>query len=155
MLFKILFALGCLSALFFGTLTNLHAAEQATYVGTDACKDCHQDQYDKFKKYSKKAKSSHSVSIMAKKLTTEELKECYSCHATGYGKPGGFISPEKTPHLADAGCEVCHGPGSNHVMTQDPKSITRKMSINDCTVCHNSDRVKAFGFKPIKFAGAH
>ena len=92
---------------------------------------------------------------MAKKLTPDELKECYSCHATGYGKPGGFISPEKTPNLADAGCEVCNGPGSEHIATQDSKAIKKKVSIEECTVCHNSDRVKAFGFKPIKFAGAH
>lgn len=152
---RLFFAVGVLSLGCFGAIATVYGEQQAIYVGSDACKDCHKQQYDNYKKYSKKAKSSHSVSIMAKKLTAEEIQECYSCHATGYGKPGGFVSLEKTPQLADAGCEVCHGPGSNHVASQDPNDIKQKISINDCTSCHNSERVKAFGFKPIKFAGAH
>lgn len=155
MFFRLFLTAGIVPFLFFGVLVNVYGGQQATYVGSEMCKDCHVEQYNNYKKYSKKSKSSHSVSIMAKKLTPEELKECYSCHATGYGKPGGFVSPDKTPQLADAGCEVCHGPGSEHVTTQDPKTIKRKVSISDCTTCHNSERVKAFGFKPIKFAGAH
>jgi len=93
---------------------------------------------------------------MANGLTDDEVKTCYACHTTGYGKPGGFVSFEKTPEMANAGCEVCHGPGSEHADSGgDAKLIVLKMKISDCEVCHNAERVKAFNFKPMLFGGAH
>ncbi len=127
-----------------------------SYVGSAACKDCHEEQYDNFMKYSKKARSDKSVKIMASDLTAAELAECYGCHATGYGKPGGFVSYEKTPHLGDAGCEVCHGPGHDHVESGgDEDLIKRKLTMQDCESCHNEDRVQSFNFKPLIYSGAH
>jgi hypothetical protein len=137
------------------TSTVVCAEQSGRYIGSEACKDCHAQEYENFLKYAKKSKSYHSIKVMEKKLTKEELVECYKCHTTGYGKPGGFVSFDKTPGLANAGCEVCHGPGYDHATTQDPKLIKRKVSMDDCTVCHNQERVKSFGFKPVKFAGAH
>src|SRR4030042_5696348 len=69
------------------------------YVGSDACKDCHEKEYNSFMTYAKKSKSFESIERVRKGLTEEEIKGCYFCHTTGYGKPGGFVSPEKTPHL--------------------------------------------------------
>lgn len=130
--------------------------ETATYVGSAACADCHDEEYANYTKFSKKAHSGQSVQSMAKDLTSSELQECYTCHATGYGKPGGFVSFEKTPELANAGCEVCHGPGSMHVEEGgDTAYIKGKLEIKDCETCHNPDRVASFGFKPMLFGGAH
>lgn len=130
-------------------------AEQR-YVGTAACKDCHEEQHEKFTKFSKKAHSATSVQLMASDLTPDELAECFGCHATGYGKPGGFVSFQKTPHLADAGCEVCHGPGSEHVDSGgDTALIKGKLTMQDCESCHNEDRVNAFDYKPLLYSGAH
>jgi hypothetical protein len=132
------------------------AAKDASYVGSAACKDCHAKEYASYSKYSKKAHSSESVKIMAKKLTAEELAGCFACHTTGYGKPGGFVSFEQTPALANAGCEVCHGPGSAHVDAGgDPALIKNKLAMADCEGCHNAERVRNFNFKPMLFAGAH
>lgn len=130
-------------------------SNSAQYVGSEACKECHEEEYANYQKYSKKAHSSKSVKIMASDLDPDELKECFACHATGYGKPGGFVSFKQTPHLADAGCEVCHGPGSLHAEDGDPELIKRKMEVEECEVCHNTDRVENFNFKPLIFGGAH
>jgi hypothetical protein len=92
---------------------------------------------------------------MKKGLTEKEIKGCYYCHTTGYGKPGGFISPEKTPYLENAGCEVCHGPGEFHVKTKSPNDIKRQLTLKDCEVCHTSERVRAFRYKPLIHGGAH
>jgi hypothetical protein len=137
------------------TAHPLSVRAESTYVGTDACAECHEDQYNNFKKYAKKAKSAHSVKIMAPKLTRSELESCYGCHTTGYGKPGGFESFEKTPHLSDAGCEVCHGPGSEHVESGGDPSLIHNPEMNECLTCHNEDRVKSFGFRPLLHGGAH
>lgn len=127
-----------------------------TYVGTAACKECHEEQHTNFTKFAKKAHSDRSVKVMASDLTEAELVQCYGCHTTGYGKPGGFVSYEKTPHLADAGCEVCHGPGAEHVASGgDTALIKGKLSMSDCETCHNAERVKSFNFKPLLYGGAH
>ncbi|UZP69041.1 cytochrome c family protein [Desulfovibrio mangrovi] len=128
---------------------------ESTYVGTEACAECHEDQYNNFKQYAKKAKSAHSLQIMAPKLTKSELESCYGCHTTGYGKPGGFVSFEQTPHLADAGCEVCHGPGSEHVESGGDSTLIHNPELEECKTCHNEERVNNFGFRPLLHGGAH
>lgn len=128
-------------------------AETKTFVGSAACKDCHEAEYGRFRQYSKKAVSWEHVSRMMPKLTVEEQTSCYECHTTGYGK-GGFVSYEKTPHLADVGCETCHGPGGEHAQTGDPATIG-KPTMATCETCHDATRVKSFGFKPLIHSGAH
>ncbi len=125
------------------------------YVGSEACKKCHETEYKSFITYAKKATSYNSIERIKDRLTEEELRGCYFCHTTGYGKPGGFISVEKTPHLKNAGCEVCHGPGEFHVKTQNPTYIKSKLTIKDCEDCHTEERIKAFRYKPLIHGGAH
>ncbi|NJB68171.1 hypothetical protein GGQ74_001844 [Desulfobaculum xiamenense] len=131
-------------------------AQDARYLGSAACAECHEKQYENFQKYAKKAKSSHSIQIMASDLTKDEVRECYGCHTTGYGQPGGFKSFDETPELGHAGCEVCHGPGSTHVEEGgDPSLIKGTLNIKDCEHCHNEERVGTFNFKPMLYGGAH
>ena len=129
--------------------------EKAVYLGSQACEECHPDEYKNFVTYSKKVKSYHNVELMKKGLTDEEYRTCLECHTTGYGRPGGFVSVQETPHLKEAGCEVCHGPGSIHAETGDPEDIKTDISASDCEVCHNPERVEAFNYKPLIFGGAH
>jgi len=131
-------------------------AKPSAYVGSKACQACHAKEYESFSKYSKKAHSSQSIKIMAQKLSPEELRGCFACHTTGYGQPGGFVSFEATPDLANAGCEVCHGPGAAHADGGgDPSLIKSKLAMSECERCHNAERVQTFNFKPMLFAGAH
>ncbi|MEW6215039.1 MAG: cytochrome c family protein [Nitrospirota bacterium] len=125
------------------------------YVGSLVCKGCHEKEYNSFITYAKKSRSFESIERVKKGLTEEEIKGCYHCHTTGYGKLGGFISPEKTPYLKNAGCEVCHGPGEFHVKTKNTQDIKRRMTMKDCEVCHTSERVRAFRYKPMIHGGAH
>lgn len=134
---------------------DVQPALSAEYIGVKACAECHSTQYENYKKFSKKAHSMDSVIRMQKDLTQSELEECFTCHATGFGEPGGFISMKETPHLANAGCESCHGPGSIHKETQDSADIKASISIEDCETCHNAERVDSFNFKPLVFGGAH
>ncbi|QTA83525.1 Cytochrome c family protein [Desulfonema limicola] len=128
---------------------------QKTYAGSLACQPCHETEYKNFQQYAKKAGSFSSVMIMKKGLTPSELSGCYECHTTGYGESGGFVSEKETPHLKNAGCEVCHGPGSLHVQTQDPLQIKGSLTIKDCEKCHINEKVKAFNYKPMIHGGAH
>ncbi len=125
------------------------------YVGSETCRGCHKKEYNTFKKYAKKAGSFESILRLKKGLTDAEIKRCYSCHTTGYGNPGGFESPEKTPHLKNAGCEVCHGPGSVHIKTKSRRDIKAGLTMEDCAACHTEERVRAFRYRPMKHGGAH
>lgn len=137
-------------------LSHSETKKVPKYVGSDACKDCHKNEYDYFINYARKSKSFESVERLKRMFTEEDIKMCYPCHTTGYGKSGGFISPEKTPHLKNAGCEVCHGPGEFHVKTGGGSAyIKRRMAINDCKVCHTPDRVRAFRYRPLIHGGGH
>jgi hypothetical protein len=160
MIFNTLFSLLAYMAfsLVLGTSELSLANEQNVgiiYVGSLACKDCHPEEYVNFMTYAKKSTSFQSVEKQMKHLSPEEIKQCYPCHTTGYGKPGGFVSLEETPHLKNAGCEVCHGPGAEHIKTGDSLTIARNLSKKDCEVCHISERVKAFKYKPLVHGGAH
>ncbi len=125
------------------------------YVGSAVCQSCHEEQYATFTAYARKSHSYDSILKRIKGLTSAEVQECYICHTTGYGEPGGFVSLEKTPELKDAGCEVCHGPGKNHAESQDPRFIVRKVTIDICQRCHIEERVQSFRYKPIIHAGCH
>ena len=148
---RYLFAL----ALLFILLDSVSMAGENQYIGSAACLDCHEKEYSNFIKFAKKADSFDHIKVMEKKLTPEEFKSCFSCHTTGYGKPGGFVSEDRTPDLKQPGCEVCHGPGRDHAQTQDPDLIVGSPTMESCTVCHDESRVGSFKFKPLLFGGAH
>ena len=128
---------------------------EALFVGSSKCKECHEEQYESYQKYSRKAHSFGSIKKMQPKLTKAEYEKCFECHTTGHGKPGGFVSESRTPLLKNAGCETCHGPGSLHVESQDPGDIKSQLTAEDCTACHNEERVGAFRFRPLVYGGGH
>lgn len=137
-------------------LDNVHGQEsEKSYVGSDACIDCHKEEYKSFKAYAKKSHSFKSLQKMKKGLTKKEMESCFKCHTTGYGEPGGFKSEEETPHLKNAGCEVCHGRGSLRMDTEDAEDIKGRLTQKDCEKCHNSERVESFQYKPLVYGGAH
>ena len=144
-----------LVVLFILSSAGTAAASDKAYVGAEACRDCHEKEYDRFMAYSKKARSFDHIKKMEKKLSPEEYKACFGCHTTGYGKEGGFVSETGTPALKNAGCEVCHGPKSLHIESQDPEDIIGEVDRETCMTCHNQDRVSEFDFNPLLFGGAH
>jgi hypothetical protein len=130
-------------------------AAERLYVGSRTCGSCHEEEYRNYTTYAKKSHSFEAIRKMAEGLTPAEIKECYGCHTTGYGKPGGFQTVEATPELQNAGCEVCHGPGSVHAETGSPADINRHPSLETCNTCHTSSRVAAFNYRPLVYGGAH
>jgi len=125
-----------------------------TYVGSENCQSCHEQIYDKFITNAAKSRSFEHVQIMKKGLTEAEYQGCLKCHTTAHGEPGGFVSLEATPKLKNPGCEVCHGPGSLHIESGDPKDI-KQPTMAVCEKCHISERVNSFKFKPVLYGGAH
>jgi len=122
-----------------GTLPEL-APGQATYVGTDACFECHADAKD----FYAKTPHSHAWETLVDAGKTFDT-ECVSCHVTGYGKAGGSLVGH-TKDREDVQCEACHGPGSKHAEDGDVATIVGKPIEDTCIGCHNSHHSPKFAF---------
>ncbi|MHC4199901.1 MAG: multiheme c-type cytochrome, partial [Planctomycetota bacterium] len=117
------------------------STEDAKFIGQKKCRMCH------FKLYKKWRKTQHAVSWKKVPEKDRARPECVRCHATGYGRPGGFVSEEKTPHLTGVQCESCHGPGGAHaraVKEDKPEkvfnSLIKKVALNLCMGCHKTHK---------------
>jgi len=132
------------------------------FVGSKACKDCHEESYDIWKKTGH-AKAYETLVELDPPRQFDP--ECISCHVIGwnpqkyYPYDGGYTSLEETPHLIDVGCESCHGPGGAHVAAesgsdeqlqiklQEAMVITKEESRQrQCFTCHDGDNSPDFDF---------
>ena len=106
--------------------------ENLMYLGSGSCKSCHEYEYEK---WSQKAHAGAYSTL--EKVGSQYDPECVGCHVVGFDYDTGFATEDQTPHLKDVGCEVCHGPGSEHVMSEGQEKTT--MPQLSCTDCHTPE----------------
>ena len=118
----------------------------ATYVGSEACSDCHEEAYDIWKK----SKHAHAWETLEKAEKGDRYgwpvtayPDCVTCHVVGYGYKSGFVNPEKTAALKDVGCEQCHGPGSAHVASEGETKL-EPSDVGTCLQCHDFEQSPDF-----------
>ena len=120
------------------------AKGKASYVGSEACADCHQDQVDYWKK---------TVHAGAWKTLVDRGQQydysCIGCHVTGWEQPGGS-NLAHNDKLRDVQCETCHGPGSIHVAKggeEKPAALVRDPPHDLCaTQCHTKEHSDTFEY---------
>jgi hypothetical protein len=112
----------------------------ASYLGVEACSDCHRDERAVWDK----TQHARAYATLEKEHVEFNL-ECVGCHVTGYDRPGGSTVTH-VEKLKDVGCEVCHGPGSRHAADPADKSlIVRKPEPKSCvSECHHPPHVENF-----------
>lgn len=153
---------------------------EAQYVGVKRCRLCHLPQFKNWQEtrmakafdllkpgVAAEAKRAHKLDP-GKDYTSDA--NCVTCHVTGYGRPGGFLSLDKTPDLVGVQCEVCHGPGSGYLkpnlMSLQNKEYKRSdliaaglviPSAEACKTCHNDKNPfhKPFDFGSRLRTGIH
>ncbi|MEO7453592.1 MAG: cytochrome c family protein, partial [Fimbriimonadales bacterium] len=112
----------------------------ASFVGSDACMPCHQEDYDIWKK------SLHAVAYKTlQKTGNDRDPECVSCHVVGLEHETGFTSVEKQPAMASVGCESCHGAGSKHI--ESPYKEYKAGGEKSCLPCHEPEHSPNFSYK--------
>ena len=118
---------------------------RASYVGIAKCAGCHKAAV---------AFWNHTVHAQAWKTLVEGGKQadykCVGCHVTGFGQVGGS-SLGFTKKLESVQCEVCHGPGSLHVLgegNEQPLAIKRDAPETVCLGCHTEQHSDTFSYVP-------
>lgn len=130
-------------------------------MGSDSCRPCHTEVYETWKKTTMAqamellTPGSHPEAKKRAHFSLEkdyrDVKKCATCHATGAGKPGGYISHEITPDRQGVGCEECHGPGAlytdpeskdenPHPSTDAERYEFFRKPERACLKCHNGHR---------------
>jgi hypothetical protein len=73
---------------------------------------------------------------------------CVPCHTTGYGQRRGFSDDLAEAAMTGVQCEVCHGPGDDHVKAPPALKEETIYGITDqcsfciiqgvCATCHDA-----------------
>ena len=98
------------------------------YIGSEACKKCHDHAYDVWEK----TPHSHAYKTLveAKHPSLRQYDgECIVCHTVGFGYKTGYTNETATPKLINVGCESCHGPGSLHAKNPENQEWRDRMNL--------------------------
>lgn len=109
------------------------------FSGNASCadgSDCHQEVYKKWQSFG----HAHAMETLIEENRQYD-PECVTCHSVGMLYESGYRSMDRTPDLADVGCEMCHGPGVNHI--EDTYS-EYKNQFTGCEDCHNHETSPSF-----------
>lgn len=106
------------------------------FVGNSQCEECHEDIYANWKKF-----SHYKAMDTLEEVGRDFNPECVACHTVGMHYETGYVSMEKTPDLGNVGCEMCHGPGSHHLVY--PEEEYREV-FTRCETCHDHENSPMF-----------
>lgn len=122
-------------------LDNLAREDSPAFAGNGTCVSCHAQAGDMWKT------SAHAQALKTLEKKGHEVDpDCVGCHVVALDKQGGFQSRQKTPELANVGCESCHGAGKEHSMK--PLDVKMgKVGERSCTPCHVTDHSPGFDFQ--------
>ncbi len=125
-----------------------------TYVGTTGC-NCHRAEIAVWE-LDRHAKALDSLKPGKRNAAKRKVRldpamdysldrKCLRCHATGYGREGGYLDEQATPDMKGVGCEMCHGPGSVYRILHEQKrygfsrqeaaAAGQTYATSDATVC--------------------
>ncbi|MCY1035714.1 cytochrome c family protein [Corallococcus sp. BB11-1] len=119
----------------------LPAKDQAGFVGSAACADCHPEATTVWQ-----GSKHHHAWETLEAVGKQHHLNCIGCHVTGWQQPGGVCRLDKVAGREDVGCESCHGPGSRHVDAPGADTIVGKPGQAVCVTCHNPENSPHFDF---------
>jgi len=97
----------------------------------DVCGKCHEGELRQWLT-TRHARSYEPI----RKSGRRDDPECILCHTMGYGRPGGFVSIDKTPPLGRVTCQACHPVTSDHVERNVKPEAELRISSRLCMSCH-------------------
>jgi hypothetical protein len=113
------------------------------YLGSQSCNmaPCHQYQY---KIWSEKPHAQAYKTLI--EVGSQYDPECIVCHVVGLKYETGFVNENSQYDLRDVGCELCHGPGSKHMVaiTMDEPDNKTSEPKAQCIDCHTPEHSPAY-----------
>ncbi len=115
----------------------------SAYIGSEACKQCHQDIYDGFKK------APHWQAVMNESLPPDK-RGCESCHGPGakHSESGGkglIVGFKKTEVKGwSNACLKCHERMTHFSKSGRAADIEGRVACNDCHHIHGASKAGAF-----------
>lgn len=125
----------------------------AAYVGNQQCRACHPTAFATWQA----TRHGHAWQTLVDAEADPKrygwpvtaYPDCVACHVVGYGEQTGFVSPSETPDLTNVGCERCHGPASEHVLSQGKQRLGIIGGLQPslvCTQCHDFEQSPTFTY---------
>lgn len=104
------------------------------YAGSQVCQMCHRSQFEQW------LSTGHSASLTGLVVRRRHRDpSCIKCHVTGFGAPSGYTVIGITTHLANVGCEACHGPGLAHASDPQREKVVLDSRPELCVSCHDPE----------------
>jgi hypothetical protein len=126
-----------------GQVTRTPLPDGLKYVGSDKCKDCHEDEYEIWAKQ----KHAHAYQTLVDSGDAYD-PECIECHVIGLKLESGFENANSPKGLRNVGCEICHGPRSKHIKnaTDNTENLKKSEPIAalKCISCHTPEHSPGF-----------
>lgn len=116
-----------------GELEGERMRDYGDFAGATACRSCHATQYADWQKQG----HARAYPSLVREKRHMDL-DCWRCHVTGAGQPGGPKSPEDVGMLRNVQCEACHGPSKPHTLDPKKNKPVRSPAEATCRTCHDS-----------------
>ena len=116
------------------------------FVGSAVCQACHAEQAAQYE-----TTRHASASATLEQLGRTADRACFTCHVTGAHHEDGPQSPADVHNdLKNVGCESCHGPGQDHVLSANSNKMVALPSVGVCVQCHDGEQDEG-RFDPIDY----
>jgi len=125
----------------------LYALQKNEIAGSSACRHCHEKQTE----FWKTTRHADAFSTLAEQGQAFNL-QCLPCHVTAGRVSSSSVDAELLFLLSldsdrqTIGCEVCHGPGNNHLLSPEATAPLRIPAEEICLQCHTADRDSTFNY---------
>lgn len=110
------------------------------YVSREECAGCHGkasgSSYDIDEAWSL---TNHAGAWETLQSSGHAASYCFGCHSVGYEGENGNSGYDEAPiaKFENVQCENCHGPGSDHLASQDKADIDKNYDASVCGTCHD------------------
>jgi len=118
---------------------DVSARMTGEYVGAARCASCHAEEAAQWRT------TAHAGAYKTLLDAHRHYQpRCVVCHVVGFRTARGFQLGNHDEHLAGVQCEVCHGPGGDHVRHPSAVTIAREVPESVCLQCHTPDHSDHF-----------
>jgi hypothetical protein len=115
------------------------ARVRGTYVGASVCAPCHDAEFAQWK--TTRHAAAYKTLLDAHR---HYQPKCVVCHVVGFRTKTGYKIGDPEEPLANVQCEICHGPGGDHVASPSRANIEKSPPESTCLECHNPEHSDAF-----------